>query len=215
MSALWNLLVRLVSSGEVRSRTWTPPATATTAPASAPTWNPYDAGDVLGLSADELRRRALRINPFRTAWIGRVDTIPPQSDERTAIIDRGLILRGLLNEQQITEIHRVGDLWLRHHEAAKMAAAVASAQVSRAVAELEKEREEKKAQKKRASAALAKQRAASIARRKREDIIYLGVGVSRALGDRRAHVEELARRGLPVLSDPADVARAMGLTIPE
>ena len=85
---------------------------------------PFAAEGILGLSADELRKRALRINPYRTAWIGRVDTIPPQSDERTALIDRGLILRGLLTEQQIAEIHRVGDLWLRHHEAAFFAGGI-------------------------------------------------------------------------------------------
>ena len=74
--------------------------------------NPFAAPGILGLAADELRKRALRINPMRTAWIGRTDTIPPQTDERTALIDRGLILRGLLTEQQIAEIHQVGDQWL-------------------------------------------------------------------------------------------------------
>jgi retron-type reverse transcriptase len=39
--------------------------------------------------------------------------------------------------------------------------------------------------------------------------------VSARLGDRRAHVEELARQGLPVLASPADVARALELTVPE
>ena len=43
-----------------------------------------DASAILGLSADEVRKRALRIDPYRTAWIGRVDTIPPQSDEHRA-----------------------------------------------------------------------------------------------------------------------------------
>ena len=87
--------------------------------------NPYLAPEILGLSAEEMRKRALRINPFQTAWIGRVDTIPPQSDERTALIDRGLILRGLLTEEQITEIHRVGDLWLKHYDAVHLAEAAA------------------------------------------------------------------------------------------
>ena len=187
------------------------------APAAAkPRVNPYAAADgILGLSAAELRKRALRINPYRTASIGRVDTIPPQSDERTAIIDRGLILRGLLSEAQIVEIHRVGDLWLRHHEAAKMAAVVATGAADRAVANLARERAAKKAEKKRASAERARLRAEEILRRKRDDIVYLGVGVSRALADRRAHVEELTRRGLPVLAEPADVARAMGIPVAE
>jgi len=194
----------------------TVPGAAPRPPAPARPRNPYAAADgILGLSAAELRKRALRINPYRTAWIGRVDTIPPQSDERTAIIDRGLILRGLLTEQQIVEIHRVGDLWLRHHEAAKLAATVATAAADRAVADLAAARAEKRAEKKRASAERARVRAEAILRRRHEDIVYLGVGVSRALADRRAHVEELVRRGLPVLAEPADVARAMGIPVPE
>src|SRR5688572_4967341 len=80
--------------------------------------DPYEANEILGLSPEEMRKRALRINPYQTAWIGRVDTIPPQTDERTALIDRGLILRGLLNERQIQEIHRIGDLWIEHHDSA-------------------------------------------------------------------------------------------------
>ena len=192
------------------------PAAAKAPAAPARPKNPYaPAEGILGLSADELRKRALRINPYRTAWIGRVDTIPPQSDERTAIIDRGLILRGLLTEQQITEIHRVGDIWLRHHEAAKMAAAAATQAANRAMEDLARERAELKAQKKRESAERARRKAEEILRRKREDIVYLGVGVSRALADRRAHVEELGRRGLPVLSEPADVARAMDIPVSE
>jgi retron-type reverse transcriptase len=192
------------------------PATQASASKKAKPINPYAAPDgILGLSADELRKRALRINPYRTAWIGRVDTIPPQSDERTALIDRGLILRGLLTEQQIQEIHRVGDLWLRHHEAHKLAADAANRSAARGMEEIAAERAAKKAEKKRQAKERAERRAQQIQRRKREDIVYLGVGVSRALADRRSHVEELARRALPVLAEPADVARAMGIAVAE
>ncbi|APR88027.1 Retron-type RNA-directed DNA polymerase [Minicystis rosea] len=177
--------------------------------------DPYAASEILGLSADEMRKRALRINPYKTAWIGRVDTIPPQSDERTALIDRGLILRGLLTEKQITEIHRVGDLWLRHHEATRLAASTAAVAAAKQMEDIARERAEKKAQKKREAIEREARRAEDVARRKREDIVYLGVGVSKGLADRRSHVEALLDRGLPVLSTPADVARAMGLTISE
>jgi retron-type reverse transcriptase len=175
--------------------------------------DPYEAGDILGLSADALRKRALKINPYKTAWIGRVDTIPPQSDERTALIDRGLILRGLLTEAQIAEIHRIGDMWLKHHEAARLAKTAAAKTVEKALADIKREKAERKAEKKRLAAERAKRRAEEIARRKAEDVIYLGRGVSSGLADRRAHVEALTERGLPVLSTPADVARALGLSI--
>jgi RNA-directed DNA polymerase len=184
-------------------------------PAPAKKKDPYATSEILGLSPDELRKRALRIDPYRTAWIGRVDTIPPQSDERTALIDRGVILRGLLTEKQINEIHRVGDLWLRHHEAARLAGVVAAAEANRQMADLARARAEQKAQKKREAALEKQRRAEEIARRKREDIVYLGVGVSKKLADRRSHVEALLDKGLPVLSTPADVARAMGITIGE
>jgi retron-type reverse transcriptase len=161
-----------------------------------------------------MRKRALKINPYQTAWIGRVDTIPPQSDERTALIDRGLVLRGLLSPEQIAEIHRVGDLWLRHRHAAQVAELAAQ---KNAGAFLEQRRAAKaalKEEKKRQAAERRAARAAEVARRRAEDIVFLGRGVSFGLADRRAHVEELARRGLPLLAAPADVAKALGLTVP-
>src|SRR6185369_16528703 len=166
----------------------------------------YKADEILGLSADALRKRALKIVPWKTAWIGRVDTIPPQSDERTAIIDRGLILRGLLSVDQIDKIHEVGDKWLRHHEAAKLAEAAAHVTVEKA---LEAERREKAARrlKKREEAVQRKAaRAEAVARRRAEDIIYLGRGVSARLNDRRVHVEELQKNRVPLLASPADIA---------
>jgi retron-type reverse transcriptase len=181
----------------------------------APSREAYAAPDILGLSADEMRKRALRIDPYRTAWIGRVDTIPPQSDERTALIDRGLVLRGLLTEEQIAAIHEVGDQWLVHHEAAKLAAEVARAKAKDAVEALRSKRAERKARKKAEAAAREQEHAAAVAARRAQDIVYLGPGVSRGLADRRSHLEELERLGLPVLSTPADVAAALGLPVPK
>lgn len=200
-----------------------PPAAKSTAPAPAPapaptkkrtSDDPLDASEILGLSAAELRKRALKINPYQTAWIGRVDTIPPQSDERTALIDRGLILRGLLTEKQIEEIHRVGDLWLTHHEAAKLAKIAAAKSVEQALEAMKREREARKAKKKAEAAERKAREAQEIARRKAEDIVYLGPGVSHLLADRRSNLEALEQRGLPILSTPSDVARALGLRVP-
>jgi len=192
-------------------------ASATPAPAKKKDKDkkdPYDASGILGLSQDEMRKRALKIDPFRTAWIGRVDTIPPQSDERTALIDRGLILRGLLTEQQIEEIHRVGDLWLKHHEAASLAGVVAKKKADEAIEQLKREKEARKLEKKRLSAEKKAKRAAEVKKRRAEDIIFLGRGVSGKLGDRRANIEALREKGLPILSTPAEVAKALGLPIP-
>ncbi|MFO0557659.1 MAG: reverse transcriptase family protein [Polyangiales bacterium] len=182
------------------------------APYRAPA-DPFARPDILSLSASELRAKALKIDPYKTAWIGRVDTIPPQSDERTAIIDRGLILRGLLTEAQITEIHRVGDLWLRHSEATRMAATVAAKNAEEALRQLREEKARKKAEKIRESAERKRKHAEGVARRKATDIIFLGRGVSSRLGDRRSDIEKLTAQGLPLLSTPKDIADAMRVTI--
>ncbi len=169
--------------------------------------------EILGLSADELRKRALKVNPYQTAWIGRVDAIPPQSDDRTAYIDRGLILRGLLNGDQIAEIHEVGDLWIRHYDALNLVRATATKSADAAIEQAKQEKAAGKAAKKAAAKAKAEKRKEEIAKRRAEDIIFLGIGVSRGLADRRVNVERLQAAGLPMLSTPADVAKALGLTI--
>jgi RNA-directed DNA polymerase len=190
-----------------------PSVSKATPAADAP--DPLDTSGILGLSKNELRARALKINPFNTPWIGRVDTIPPQSDERTAIIDRGLILRGLLTEKQIEEIHRVGDLWLRFHDADRLAEAEARRRAESAVQDARAEREKIKQEKKRLATERDAARAREVARRKAEDIVFLGRGVSKPLADRRSNVEKLRERNLPVLATPGDVAAALGIPIPE
>jgi RNA-directed DNA polymerase len=177
--------------------------------------DPYDASGILGLSADEMRKRALKINPYNTAWIGRVDTIPPQSDERTALIDRGLILRGLLTEAQLEEIHRIGDLWLKHHEASSLASIAAKKKVDEAIEELKREKAARKLEKKRLAAERKQKRAAEVAKRRAEDIIFLGRGVSGKLGDRRSNIEALRDKGLPIVSTPAEAAKALAVPIPK
>jgi len=194
-----------------------PPSRPQVAPREPPkvvSKNAYAANpEILALSADEMRKRALRINPYQTAWIGRTDTIPPQSDERTALIDRGLVLTGRLTEAQLAEIHTVGDLWLRHHESDRMAAAIAGKTADEVVKQLREEREKKKAQKKAEAAARQEARARAVAERRANDIVYLGRGVSWGLHDRRSNVERLQQRGLPLMSAPKDVASALGISI--
>ena len=84
------------------------PASAPAATTDGKKGRGFGAPSLLSLSPDEWRKRALAIKPWATPWIGRVDTIPPQSDERTALIDRGLILRGKLTPKERAEIHEAG-----------------------------------------------------------------------------------------------------------
>src|SRR5262245_23879278 len=201
----------------------TPPGAGATTPAPAPPPRRpaaedlarYKADEILGLSMAEVRKRSLRINPYNTPWIGRVDTIPPQTDERTALIDRGLILRGCLTKEELDEIHRVGDLWIRHHDAVTMINTIAARASEAAVEQAKQAKAAKKAEKQQQAALRAAQRAVLVRDRREHDIIFAGRGVSARLHDRRAHVEELMRQGLPVLATPLDLAKALGLTVPQ
>ncbi len=192
--------------------------TGNTASGGAPVKDPYDLGVFLTLTPAEHRARSLEINPYKTAWIGRVDVIPPESDERTALIDRGLELRGFLTRPEIVEIHRIGDLWLKHKDAARLAESIAHKNVEELLAQERIARQLAKTKKKEESAAKRAKEAEDVARRKREDITYLGrsglaKNVSKGLSDRRSNIEKLAASGLPRLSSPADVARALEIEI--
>ncbi len=240
MAGFWDWLKKAFSDPEAppgpssSGSTPTPPSPAPSgaAPASAtstPTSSPgksndksatkgrnYDANpEILGLSEAELRKRALRITPWRTAWIGRVDTIPPQSDERTAIIDRGLILTGRLTEAEVAEIHEVGDLWLKYHGRVELARSEAKKASQRAADQIAADREALKKQKKEEAAARKKARAEAILDRKQNDIVYLGRSVSARMNDRRANVEKLHQLGLPVLATPKDVAQLLEISVPK
>lgn len=189
-------------------------APARVAPAPPKVENAYAANpEVLGLSPDEFRKRALKINPYRTAWIGRTDTIPPQSDERTALIDRGLILRGLLTKEQLADIHRVGDQWIRFHEADRLAEAIARKSADEAIAAFREQKVKRREERKRQTVEREKARVEAVAKRRAEDIIYLGRGVSKGLVDRRSNLEKLQSLGLPAWSTPSDVAKGLGLTL--
>lgn len=148
----------------------------------------------------------VRSNP----WWGRLDTIPPASDERTLLIDRSLVAYGLMRPEELVEIHRIGDQHLLARGDEALASEIARSAVTASDAERERIKQEKKA----AAAERKRQRIEAIAQRRATDIIFLGRGVSRGLADRRANIEKLNAARLPLLATPADVAKAMGLSIP-
>jgi RNA-directed DNA polymerase len=175
----------------------------------------YAASGILGLSSTELRARALKINPYKTPWIGRVDTIPPQTDERTALIDRGLILRGLLTQEQIQEIHRVGDEWLRVHESFRLAEALGKSKADEVLAEQKAARVARKERLRQEARLRKEERQQAILLRKATDIVFAGRGVSHQLSKRDSNTQALNEAGLPLLITPADLAQALGITVPE
>jgi len=147
----------------------------------------------------------VRSNP----WWGRLDTIPPASDERTLLIDRSLVAYGLLKPEDLVEIHKIGDQML--DISGDQARAAEQARV--AVEASDAERKQLKEQKKAEAEERKRRHAEDVARRKATDIIFLGRGVSRGLADRRANIEKLQAAGLPVLATPANIAQALGITI--
>ncbi len=203
-----NALARLRAAGSAPS---VPPPRVQTRPEPLPpkTLN-LDASQFAPIaSADALAQARASSTVRANPWWGRLDTIPPASDERTLLIDRSLVAYGLLKPEDLVEIHKIGDQMLEISGDQALAAAQARAAVEASQADRQRIKEQKKAE----SAERKRQHAADVAERKATDIIFLGRGVSRGLADRRSNVEKLQAAKLPVLALPADVARALGITI--
>jgi RNA-directed DNA polymerase len=181
----------------------TPPPKPKTLNLDASQFAPISSADAL---AQAQSSTTVRSNP----WWGRLDTIPPATDERTLLIDRSLVAYGLLKPDELVEIHKIGDQMLEMTGDRAVAAERARAAVEASEAERKRLKEQKKAE----SAEKKRTHAASVSQRKANDIIFLGRGVSRGLADHRAHVEKLQAAKLPVLASPADVARALRIAIP-
>jgi hypothetical protein len=169
-----------------------------------------DAGQFAPLSRKDTVRQARGAWLSSSAWWGRRDAIPPVSDKRTLLIDRTMVAYGLMTAEELVEIHKIGDQMLE----LKGDYALAEEQARQSIAASDAERQRNKEEKKAAAAERRRRRAEAVAQRKATDIIFLGRGVSRGLADRRANVEKLQSAGLPVLVTPADVAKALGRTIP-
>jgi RNA-directed DNA polymerase len=169
-----------------------------------------DPGQFTPLTSDQLKKAGRGAGSLRSPWFGRRDLIPPVSDERTALIDRGMVGVGLLTPEQLVEIHEIGAEMdkLRPDLLQATAAAAEAVQLD------DQERQQRKEQKKAEAAERQRRHAEDVARRKQTDIVFLGRGVSGGLADRRANVEKLQRLQLPVMAAPADLAKALSLTIP-
>lgn len=174
-----------------------------------------DAAHFLPITRSDLVQAAKGIRLWSGVFWGRRDLIPPVDDPRTSLIDRGMVTQGLLSPEQLADIHRVGaemdlvrpDLTAVKHQAQQSGQAAVDAD--------REERAKLKAQKKAEAAERKKARAEQIASRKANDIIFLGRGVSVHLADRASDTSRLTALQLPILSTPADIAKVLGLTIPQ
>jgi RNA-directed DNA polymerase len=171
-----------------------------------------DPGQFAPLTGAQMKARALftRGSLFSNPWFGRRDLIPPVTDSRTALIDRGMVGVGLLTPEQLVEIHEVGAQMEKLKPDLIQAGSIADAAVQRDAEERKQLKERKNAE----AAERKRKYAEDVARRNLTDIFFLGRGVSGGLSDRRANVEKLQKLQLPVLATPADLAKAFNLPIP-
>lgn len=199
-----------------------PAAATTTAPAGpvpekkgrAPGSLGLEAAAYLPISRTELADAAQATNLFANPWFGRRDLIPPADDPRTKLIDRAMVTEGLLSPEELREIHEVG---ARMDQLRPTLAAVEheAARAGQAAVDADREaRARLKALKKAEAAERARQKAEAVAHRRATDIVFLGRDVSAGLCDRASDLERLAARGLPALSTPAELAAALGISIP-
>ena len=174
----------------------------------------YSVPDIIGLSQEELQERAGKMAPWRRwTWDNR-GRIPDGKDERTALIERAMVLHGTLTDDELAEIHAIGDEYLPYLDREGFARQSAVRAGAGAVDELRQQRAEVKAQRKRESAERKSQREAAIADRHANDVVFLGRGVSAQLHDRRSHIEKIEALGLPVLASPKDIAEWLGIEVP-
>ncbi len=172
-----------------------------------------DASGFLPISRDELQRGASRTNLWGNPWFGRRDLIPPVSDDRTQLIDRAMVTQGLITPEELAEIHRVGAL-MDHFRPSETLARFESQQAGAAAVEQERQRQQTLKAKKKAEAAEKNEAyRRAVAERKTNDIIFLGRGVSGRLNDRTSDTERLQSLDVQLLSTPADVAVALGISV--
>lgn len=185
------------------------PARAATPPSSP------QPSDFLPIQRDDLLKQGAEVRRASGwMWFGRRDIIPPVSDPRTLLIDRGLLTQGYFTAEELAEIHRVGDEWFKHANRLE-SIKVQAGQTAEAAVEADRAaRAAVKAEKKAAAAERKREHAEAVARRKATDIIFLGKGVSALLNERTSDADKLASACLPVLHTPADLAAALGLSIP-
>lgn len=183
-------------------------------PAPAASADPYAATEFLPVSRQEIVDAAKKGNLLATAFqFGRQSVIPPVSDPRTQLLDRAMVTHGLLSPEELNEIHRVGEEYDKVKPTDANLAAAAGLAGAAAVQAYRESKEREKARKKAESAARKKARADAVAHRRATDIIFLGRGVSGRLHLHISDEQLLTANGLPVMHTPADVAKALGLSI--
>lgn len=172
-----------------------------------------DSSDFLPITTDELKlelEKLVREGGFNFAGRGFI----PFGDERTQLINRALIAQGLLTPEEVAEITKIAEE-MERLQSGLVASERARDRAGTAAVQADREARAKlKTQKKAEAEERKKQHAEAVAHRKATDIVFLGRGVSSRLHQRESNAAQLTARGLPVLHTPADLAAALGITVP-
>jgi RNA-directed DNA polymerase len=176
---------------------------------------PAEPSDFLPVSRKDVLDAAKGSWTFRNAWVGRRDRIPDAADPATKLIDRQMVAQGFITPEELAEIHTVGAEYDRKKPLYEQIQSQAAKAGAAAVEADKAERARIKAEKKAAAVEREKKRREGVAHRKATDIIFLGRGVSGLMGDRVSDAAKLEALALPVLHSPADVAKALKLSIPQ
>ena len=186
-----------------------PPSISTAQPARSLGAEP---NDFLPISREELKAQGSEAS--RSPWFGRRDLIPPVEDERTKLIDRAMVTHGFLTPEALAEIHRVGAAMDEVRPVEELIPHRASLAGAAAVEADRLERARIRASKKAEAAERKRAHAEAVAHRRATEIVFLGRGVSKFLGDHHGDLAALEAAGMPTLSTPAELAEMLGLSIP-
>jgi RNA-directed DNA polymerase len=212
----WDYLSRLMGKARPAKPPTPPPTPPPPSPAKQPvTETPaLQASDFLPISRDELLKGGEDVRRAANwMWFGRRDLIPPASDPRTKLIDRGMLTQGLLTAEQLAEMHTVGDLHNQYANREQQIEIQARGSAEQAVEADRAARKALKEKKKAEAAERKKLRQEAIAYRKANDICFAGKGVSALLNNRQSDADKLTAAGLPVLHTATDLATKLELTI--
>ena len=170
--------------------------------------NGLDASKFAPITIDEALSASAKVD-WKSAYYDSRGVIPPANLPRIQVIDRTMVGMGLISDQELAEIHDIGEKMVQFQSDTAFVATAGE----RAVTESREERQQRKEQKRAHAETRRTLHREQVAQRKATDIVFLGRGVSRGLADRRSNIELLQSNALPVLSSPADLAKAMDISI--
>ncbi len=174
--------------------------------------DPYQSDELEKRLNSDLHQEDSEVDRFSFGVFNH-NIIPPSFDHNVGKVDQSLISRGLLSEEQIREIHEIGDLWIKYYNFETYAHIRSRNEGKIFTKSFCKKSQFDQLHKKQLFAQKRANREAAIAWRKKEDIIFLGSGVSSWLSNHQSNIEALNKNRLPILLNPSEVASTLGISV--